>query len=230
MSTPEFAAVPAEFDSHTVTFIAANGTACKVVADTSGGEVGTATSPLHYGGGALIDLTVCSTDGTAREVAAYVGQVAVTQQTTDTGTMATTTSTITRVNGSFITDTLRVGDAVMLFSPKTLAPNAAVDGILCVVTAVTATTLTLNGTPLAALTLAAGTRLAKVGLIAKAAVPISAGSLVGTPSVQLMTGNSGTAVTTDRKLGSDDLLIIGMSAAVSALPALVSVTAQIAHY
>lgn len=232
MSNPLYAALPVSFPTIVpVTFTVTNGTSAKVVQEPLLAAAESATTPLYYGGCTVIDLTASSTDAVSKDVILYSGRITTTQETTQTGAMATTTSTVTRVNNSFITDGLLVGDLVMLFSPVGTTPNAGVDGIPCTVTGVAALTLTFNGTPIAALALATGTRLVRVSNLFRAPVAANSGTN-GTLINARLLGNvlDQTSIPTERKLGATDMLIIGMQAAVSALPAYVSISGQVARY
>jgi hypothetical protein len=233
MSNPQYAVLPAGFArSVPVGFIAADTTLAKILVEPQAGAAASGNSPLYYGGASVIDGTISSTDSADKEVLLYAGAVTTTQETTATGVMATTASTITRVNGSFITDGWRVGDSVMLFAPANLARTAGVDGVLGVVTTVVAGTLTVNGTPFTASTpLAAGMRVCRMHAQARIAVPLGSGTTTGIASVQLV-GNAvdGSTVRTEIKLGATDLLAVAMAATTSALPATANVDATIARY
>lgn len=247
MSSPDYAITPTLFAAAPpATFIAATGTAAKIVVDqtapavagavpTYGGSaanplLGSSNTPQLYGGCTVIDLVASSTDA-AKDVQLYVGTVATTQSAGATGNLTTTTSTIVRASGSFITDGWAPGDLVMTFSPFGAAANAAVDGILGVVTGVAALTLTVNGTPFAALTLAAGTRVVRVRPHFKQTVAATAGTANNVPSQGLLGQiNDGSAVRTELKLGANNVLIAALAAAASALPAYVSVGAVVALY
>jgi hypothetical protein len=62
-------------------------------------------------------------------------------------------------------------------------------------------------------------------------VPALSGSNGSLPSVSLLNHiNDGSLLTHERKLGVNEVLIAAMQAAVSALPAVVSLSAQIARY
>jgi len=232
MSNFSNAITPAYFESiGPVSFVAGNSTLAKVLVEPKVGAAAAGTLPAFYGGCTIIDLTASSTDAASKDVYIYLGRIFTTQETTATGAMTTTTSTIPRTNGSFITDGWLVGDLVMTFAPVGTAPNASMDGVLGVVTTVAALTLTVNGTPFAALTLAAGTRIVKVSPLFRAPVAASSGTNGTAPNV-LFQGNAldSTATPLERKLGTTDMLIGAMQAAVAALPAYVSFTGQVARY
>lgn len=231
MSGPIYAVTPAVFTSPPpVTFTAANTTVAKVLVDAYASAAAAGNAPLFVGGCTVLDILATSSDATNRDVLLYAGQVATTQGTA-TSTMTTTSSTIPRSTGSFITDGWLVGDIAMVFAPFGTAPNAGVDGIACIVTTVAALTLTVNGTPLAALTLAAGTRVVRVSPYLRATVTAGAGTNGTVANVNLLNNGSDNAVLRyERKLGPADLLIAAMQATVSALPAAVSLSTQIARY
>jgi hypothetical protein len=214
-----------------VSFVAGNTTIAKVVVEPQLGAVATGFLPAFYGGSTVIDLTASSTDSVAKDVLLYAGTIATTQDTTNTGAMTTTTSTIPRTTGSFIADGWLVGNTAMMFAPVDTAPNVAVDGIACVVTGVTALTLTLNGTPIAALALAAGTRIVKVGQLFRATITANAGNTAAIPNVTLLANSMDSSIIkTERKLGPTNMLIAAMQATLSALPATISITGQLARY
>lgn len=230
MTTPLHAIVPAAFLNFSANFIAANGTAAKVVVDPQPAAAAGALSPLYMGGGTVIDKVGVSSDTVAKDVIMWQG-TALTTVGGATGTAASTTSTLTRTTGSFITDGWSVGDLVMAFAPIGTAPNAAVDGILGTITAVTATTITVNGTPFAALTLATGTRLCRMMQALRAPIPAGSGTNGTAPSVNLLNNAlDGSVLRYERKLGPNELLAASMASAVSALPAFVNISVQFARY
>ena len=232
MTNPVNAAVPAGFSSHRISLTVSNTTIARVLIEPQLAAVATTTSPLFYGGSTLIDMIGASTDGTSRDVFFYDGFIRTTQETTNTGAMATTASTITRTNGSFIADAWGPGDQVMIFAPVGTAANAAVDGILGVVTAVVALTITVNGTPFGVLSpLAAGTRIVRMTPWFRAPVAANAGTNGTTANVKLL-GNAldVATITIERKLGSSNLIAVHLPVQASALPAAVSITATIARY
>ena len=232
MTTLAYAATPASFKPMpAATFINATGTTAKIVVDQLPYVAATASTPLYYGGGTVIDMTASSTDTTARDVIVWEGEVTTTVGTA-TGAVTTTTSTIPRAAGSFITDGWLVGDLVMAFAPTGTAPNSGVDGILGIVTGVTALGLSLNGTPIAALALATGTRLCRMKQSFRASVPINAGNSSTAASVKLL-GNSvydSTAVQTENKLGPNSIIAASLPVAVTSGAFYVTVNAKVALY
>lgn len=231
MSGPVYAITPALFPCPSAAnFTATNTTVAKILVEQFPAAIATTTTPQFYGGCTAIDLLATSSDSVARDFLLYIGTVATTQGAS-TGAMTTTTSTIPRVSGSFIADGFLVGDQVMTFAPFGTAPNAGVDGIVAIVTAVAALTLTLSGTPIAALALATGTRVVRLSSRGRTTIPIAAGTN-GTTKSQALIGTStdGSLLTTEIKLGPNNLLIGGMQAAISALPAVVSIQPTIALY
>jgi len=93
MSTPDYAITPSLFNAPPpATFIAATGTAAKVVVDQLPAVAATATSPQLYGGGTVVDLVATSTDAAAKDVQLYLGTVATTQSSTVTGSVSTTST------------------------------------------------------------------------------------------------------------------------------------------
>ena len=232
MSGPIYAITPAAFKMPPpVTFTAANTTLAKVLVDAIPSAAATGNDPLFVGGCSVLDILATSSDAANKDVLLYVGQIATTQGSGPTGAMTTTTSTIPRATGSFITDGWLVGDLAMCFAPFGTAPNAAVDGILCVVTGVAAGTLTLNGTPIAALTLATGTRIVRVSPYMRVTVAAGSGTNGTTSNVNLLNNGADSSVMRyERKLGPTDMLIAAMQATTSAVPAAVSLSTQIARY
>lgn len=232
MSSPINAITPALFQQQTPeTFIAANGTTAKILVDAFPGAAASGTTPALYGGGTVIDLTAVSTDSSPKDVILYAGFIATTQSAGATGTVTTTTNTLVRASGSFITDGWQVGDLVMTFAPYGTAANTGVDGILGIVTTVSATTLTVNGTPFAAVTLATGTRIVRVTPHCRMTVAANAGTNGTTSSVALLNNFlDGSLLKSEIKVGSANMLIVAMQSAVSALPAYVSIRPVVALY
>jgi hypothetical protein len=233
MSTADYAVVPSSFENASASFIAANALIAKILIDQYLPAAETATTPMFYGGCTVIDLTAVSTDTVAKDILMYHGIVGTTQEATKTAAMATTTGGISRVNGSFIADGFKVGDQVMTFAAPGVVANAAVDGILATITAITATNITVNGTPFAAGALGGGTRVCRVALDLRATLPIGAGTnnTANNPSIGLLNhAQDGSLMRYERKISPNEVLILAMQAAVSALPGYVSASAQIARY
>lgn len=224
--------VPSKSDSaNGASWIAADGTKAKIIVDATAAALATTTAPAFYGGASVFDLTATSTDSADKDFKLFIGNIKTTQASGITDAMATTTSTVTRAGGSFIADGWRIGMQAMFFAPANSAENAGVDGILCTVTAVAAGQLTFNGTPIAALgSLAGGTRVARVKQLTTVKIPLGSGNSNTAASVSILTLNSGSIVLTERKLGATDMLIAAPNAAVSALPVVVTIDAQVAYY
>lgn len=229
MSSPLNAAVPAAFQNGVANLIAADGTQAKVLVDALAAAAATATSPLFFGGGSVIDITATSTDAAAKDVILWLGQV-LTTVGGSTGTAAATTSTLTRTTGDFVADGWRPGDLVMCFNAAGVARQAT-DGVLGIVTGVAATTLTVNGTPFSALTLSSGCRICRMSYQFRATVAANAGTNGTSASVNLLNnGNDGAVLRYEKKLGLNELLAISAASAVSALPAYLNVSADVARY
>lgn len=187
------------------------------------------------GGVRIIGGSISSTDGTARSILIYIGECLTTQDTTNTGVLALTTGSITRVNGSFITDGWKIGDAVMVFGPTT-APNvgsatAGNTGLILPVATVAAGTLTVPAASFTAdAALPAGARLFRVALRTRRAVAITAGYADATPAVALLGGTQdpATASLPDAgwELGAANALIVAMVANISAIPARIDIMAE----
>lgn len=230
MSNALGANVPAKFDSAGgASFIAADTTKAKILLDSTTAAAASGTSPVFYGGATVIDLTAFSSDSADKDIALSTGTIKTTQGA-GTGVISTTSSTIVRASGSFITDGWRAGMQCMTFAPLNDAENA-VDGIICTITGVTATTLTVNGTPLSVVaTATSGTRIVQVKRLTVAQIPLGSGNSNSVGSAALLGSNSGTSIASELKLGANDMLIGSMVSAVSALPAVVTVNVQAAYY
>ena len=229
MSNPLNAAVPAGFQNAVVTLIAADGTSAKVLVDTMAAALATATTPLYFGGGTMLDGTVSSTDAAAKDVLLWLG-IVQTVVGASTGVATTTTGTITRAVGDFVAEGWKPGALVMLFNDTTAARQAN-DGVLGIITAVAAATLTVNGAPFSALTLTTGVRMCRMVCKFRAPVAASAGTNGTTPNVNLLGNGMDSAILrTEQKLGATELLAVSVAAAVSVLPAYINVGAQTARY
>ena len=203
--------------------------------------VGAEMPQVARGGQRVIGGSITSTEAsTARDVLVYRGTTLTTQGTA-TGTLAVaTTSTITRTAGDFRLDGWTVGDSLMVFGagPTTWCGHGAPDysnngsaiaalasaGVLGVLTGVAALTLTVNGTPLTAESLA-GCRIIRVGQGHRSTVAAGAGNAAATPAVLLIGGandvdiNALSAADRGLSLGERDVLIVAAAATISALPA-----------
>lgn len=234
MSSPDHAIVPSAFRGGLpCSFIASDGTKAKLVADVTASQAGSGTQPRLIGGSSVIDLTVTSTDAAAKEVIAWYGTVYTTAGGA-TGTLSTTISSIVRASGSFISDGWVPGDLAMMFAPTVRGSAIAAganDGILGIVTAVSATALSVNGSPFSATTVAATTRICRMAHGFRAAIPALSGSSAAVPNVTLLNnGNDASLLKYEKKLGADDVVALSMGSAVSALPAYISVEAVLALY
>lgn len=231
MSSPQFAAVPAAFIRKNATLIAANGTAAKPVVDVLAAAAQSATTPLYYGGGTLIEMSAVNAAASAVSLQLWNAEVLTTVGGA-TGASTTTASTVTRAAGSFITDGFRVGQIVMIFAPSTEAPNAAVDGIPGVITTVAALQLTVNSTPFAALSLVTGSRICSAAPKHVSLVAASAGTSATVRSADLLHVASGDGYLerAEWKLGINNILAVAATVAVPALPAYVAIEAAVARY
>jgi hypothetical protein len=229
MSNPSYAAVPAQFQTAAVSFIAVDTTTAKVLVEPMAAVAAGATSPLLSGGCTVIDMTASSTDAAAKDVTVLLGQV-LTTVGTNTGAVTTTTSTIVRTVGDYIADGWKPGEVVMMFN-NPANQRQTIDGVLGVITAVAALTLTVNGTPLFVATPTSGVRICRMSPLFRTPVPANSGSNGTVPNVALLGASmDSSGLRTERKLGATDLLAVSLSAAVSALPAYISVNAQVARY
>lgn len=241
---------PIAWDNFTCGFVIGDTTQCKILVDVAAagliaavsGEValpyGTTVESavrqrIQRGGQRALGGSGCfisSTDGSAKSALIYVGRLG-TSLTTGTNTI-TSQNVITRAAGSFLTDGFRRGDTVMLFGTST----AANEGVLGTVTgAVTATTITVNGTPWTNdAALAATTRIFKVSLYTRRAVPANSGNTDSAPNVIFFGGTQdpGMSALPDQglQLGPNGVVIVGLVATTSAAPAAVQFAASVGYY
>lgn len=187
---------------------------------------------VRTGGQRIIDGAISSTDGTARSVLFYIG-TQMTKQADMAGTSTVTTSnTFTRGAGTntFLTDGWQVGDGAMPFNMATAANN----GVLGIVTSVTATTLVVNGAPYTNETMPTGSRIFRVQQKTRKGIPLNSGNTDTAAPVPLLGGTQDPTALLGSdiglSLGPDGALILAMFAAVSALPAQVSAWASSALY
>jgi len=240
----------------TASFIAANALRAKILVDHSPGGLvlpDSSSFPANQpqitrGGQRIIGGSIASSDGTAKDVLQYIGTTLTTQSTVATGALAVaTTSTITRATGDFRLDDWKVGEALMIFGagPTTFGGVGTQDysnnagtltalsssGVIATITAVSATTLTVNGTPLTVESLA-GCRLIRVVQDFRQTVAFNSGNAAATASVKLIGGtnqsdvNNLLAADQGISLGATEVYIVAMQAAVSALPARIDFNAK----
>jgi len=237
--------LPLQYPTYKDNFTVTNGTLAKILVPALPAGVMTAISGetalpdesavrqrVFTGGCRVIDATVASTDSVAKSMLLWYGtytSINAATSTVDgvsamTSLVITTQNTLTRGAGSYITDGWTVGDLVMLFGSSTTANN----GVLGIVTGVTATVLTTNGTVWTNETVAANAQLYKVSRSHRIGIPLSSGDTDAAANVKLVNNaNDQSSDTTGVYLGPNEALICGMVAAVSALPAYVSVTAKV---
>jgi len=220
MSFPDYATTPVGFQQiPPLSFVNASGTALRALIDgalypQSAGGANGALPPAYYGGVGAIDLQATSTDSAPRDVLFYEGVVVATQGAS-TSTLSTTATTIVRAAGDWAADGRRIGDQVVLMAPSA-GPGNAQDGIVCSVSAVTATTLTVAGLSVNA-SLVAGTRMVLVKPLGRVTVAAGAGTNGTANAVDVLTTLAGyTTLKTDRRFGVNDMLLAGMQAAVTA--------------
>ena len=237
MTQAAYGNLPAGFRSpKPIAFTVTNGTVAKVLVEQIPAALANGSLPPYYGGGTLIDLTATSTDASNKDVILYQGTVLTTQDPTNTGSITTgAQNTLTRASGSWIADGWGVGDLAMVFAAFGVAQVVTgIDGLPLIVTGVTATVLTFNGTPLAAGAniLSAGSRICAVADKFRATVTANASNSSTIPNVLLL-GNpafDNSKITSELKFGADNLIIAAMQSAVSALPAQVKLLPTIARY
>lgn len=239
-----------DYDNYTLSFIAADSTAAKILVDVQIAKVMAAISGetaipynnaalefaarqrLLLGGFSLLGgrgSFIGSTDGSAKSVLLYPARLASTMGN-GTGTI-TSQNLITRNDGgSYLTDGWRRGDSVFMFGTAT----AANEGVMGIVTTVTALVLTVNGTPYTndgALT--TGTRLVRAGQGKRIAVPANSGNSDTIANVALLGGTYDPSVAslpdTGWTFGASGMILAAMVAATSALPAQVNLFASIAR-
>lgn len=232
--------VPRGWDSHQVGLTAAAGTAARILVDVSParlaatiagetalpGETGV-RQRVFEGGRRVIDGSIASSDATSRSLLVWFGRLV---RAAGAGLSTVSgTNTINAASGSFVTDGVVVGDAVMLVDTGT-----ANHGVIATVTAVTATAITVSGTPFTNETLAATARLFKVALRTRRAVPGNAGNADSTPAVILIGGTQDPASAalpdTGWQLGPTGIVAVSLASSVSALPARIDVVAATADY
>lgn len=233
-------------------------TRAKMLVDTTAGALAlpdnasfpTNMAQVTRGGQRIIAGTITSTDTVAKDVLVYRGTVLTQQDATNTGALAVaTTSTVTRVTGDFRADGWTVGDAMMIFGGGPLtasgvgakgSPDYSVNGttltalgsvgVLGVVTAVAALTLTVNGTPLVVESLA-GSRLVRVAQAFRQTIAIAAGNAAATPAVVLIGGSNDADMVAlpaewrGISLGPKDVMVVAAQATLSALPAQINFNA-----
>lgn len=229
MTTPIFAIVPASFENASATLTAASSVSAKVLVEQFSAAAATGTAPQFNGGCSVIDITAASTDSAAKDLLLYHGIVTTTVGGS-TGSVTTTANTIARASGSFIADGWVPGNLVMMFAPRGVASNAY-DGVLGVVTAVAATSLSVNGSPFGAGSVVSGTRICTMSIDLRASIAAGTGTNGTSATLSLLNhGNDGSLLRAERKLGANELMAIAPVAAVSALPAYLNVSAQLARY
>lgn len=233
MSTAVYGNVPCEFaaSSFVASFIAADTTKLKVIVDAQPAVAAAGTQPLKQGGCTVIDAVATSSDAASKDMQLYLADVRTTVAAAATGVVATTTSTITRVTGSWLTDGFRVGMTVALFAAMNLDANNC-DGVVGVISAVTATVITVSGTPFTANAAVPNTtRVCAMSPHFRTSIPANSGLSAIAASVGLLgAANDGSTIRTELKLGTTQMLVAGLAAAASALPAYVNARATIARY
>lgn len=125
-----------------------------------------------------------------------------------------TATTITRDAGSFITDSYRVGDTILVSDPTTDANRA-----LIVLTGVAALTLTASASSFATEAVPAGAELIRVARSALIGVPINSGSVAGTYGIPLLTSTAmpwlASNPDTCEILGPDDRIVVAPTTTIS---------------
>lgn len=234
MTSPVHANLPALVDSLVAVGIsAAVGTVLRVLAYPTAAATAASPLPQYYGGQRILDLVASSTSAGAEAFALWEGTVLTTQATAVTGTIATTSTAVSRSSGSFITDGWRVGQVIAIFPPNGAQSVGANEGLLALISAVSATTLTVAaiGTAMAAANAQTGSLLASMGQKFQFSVAANSGNATGTANVVVLNhANDNSALTTEIKLGPTELLAIKANAAVAASPAVVMFTGVTERY
>jgi hypothetical protein len=205
----------------------------KVVAEISGETALPGESSIRQrvlmGGQRVVDGLISSTDAAAKSMLFYIGkQLSLYASMGVVTTTATANATVTRTVGSFITDGWTIGDSLMLYGSLSYAN----DGVLAQITSVTATALTLNGIAgvSVAETQGAGFRVIKVAQATRIPIPANAGNTDAIFPVRLFGHINDARQDSGIYLGTDSVLIMGMVASLSALPASIGVTTHAGLY
>lgn len=234
MTSPVYANLPASvYSMKPVGIAAATGTILKRLVSPLAAAVAASPAPQYYGGQRLLDLVASSTSAGAEAFALWEGKVLTTQDAAGTSTMATTSTTITRITGSFITDGWEVGQVASCFPPDGSQTIGANEGLLALVTAVSATTLTVAaiGTAMASANLASGSIVAAMGQKFQFNVAANSGNATGTANVVVLNhANDNAALTTEMKFGPTSFLAIKANATVAVSPAVVMFTGVVERY
>lgn len=227
MALPVNGSVPGAFDdTRIVSFIAASGVLAKVLADVK------AASGNLAGGQRLFDITASSTDSAANALFLWEGvQTSLYANMGAVTTTATGNATVTRTVGSFVTDGYQAGEVVMLLG----SAGANNNGNPATITGVAAGALTFNGVPagFSAQTEGAGFRIVRVARRAPVSIPANSGHATSASSLNanvqvVASGYDQTRDTLGIELGPNSILLVSMYQAVSALPAVVQVSAKTA--
>lgn len=229
--------VPGDFETFTAGFTVTNGTKAKLLVPPQLARVGTAIAGetalpgeaavrqrVFTGGVRIFDGTISSSDAASKDMRVWTGKL-LTSGADMGATSITTQNKLGRTAGSFLTDGWQVGEAAMLFGDTTDANN----GTPLVVTAVTASELTFNGTLLTNGAPPATLQVYRIALRKVVQIPANSGNTNALRNVSLLAFDN-TIDVTGLTLGKRDALIVGMASAVAALPAQVCVTAHAGLY
>jgi hypothetical protein len=219
---------PGAIFNNGVSFSAANTTSLKVLVPQSPAGGLTNNNALLQGGMRVEDVTAASSDSVARNLQFYESPMATLYA--GMGTLVISSQNVlTRTAGSWLSDGpegtgYAVGDQICLQGSVTAANNGATG----IVTAVTATALTVNGTPFTNDTETTGFAVYKI--VAKTNVPVvaSAGTSGTIANVACLGAYQSQERSIDQlgiDLGANGAILVGMAATISALPALVQVRA-----
>lgn len=216
--------VPVLDGGDVLSFVNANGTTARVLVDQHPASVavGSATT---VGGVRITDIIISSNDSVTDYVALWESKLLTTQgqaasvvygTANTTGAITATTTTLTRATGDWRIDGWKIGDHVMVFAPRNGAANAS-DGVAGIVSAVTATVLTVSASTFSAETLLTGSHIFRVARRSNTAVEAGSGYTAGTSPIRVL-GNTEDDQSNDANgisIGPNDVLIASMQVAVS---------------
>lgn len=229
--------VPGAYERFFTSFTAANSTRAKILVPPQPARVlppiaSEAALPgeaavrqrVLTGGARIIDGTVSSSDAASKDMRVWLGKLAT--KGADMGAITISAQNkIARTVGSYISDGWLVGDGAMLFADG----NDANNGIALIVTAVSATELTFNGTLLTNGASVAALQLYRIAARKVMQIAANSGNTNAIRNTSFFsTDNS--ADTAGIQLGPNEALIVGLAAAVSALPAQINVDVAGALY
>lgn len=194
-------------------FVNAHGTRPRLVWTPAVATARAAAGETSVFGSRVHGAYIASNETVANSASLMFGQMLT---TVGAGSFAfATTSTLTRAAGSFIDDGWSIGDT-MLVTTTTSEANR----VLAEITAVTALTLTVTGTPFTAEAIPASTELCRIGQAAMVDVPLGAGFGVANRAIPFITQTAmpwnAPIPDTNEVLGPSARIFVAMSTAVGA--------------